>query len=186
MKTSGAMNGTPCPRWDTLCVRILPADRARKRPIGSYGPIGLGAQMRTGRVPEVGSMKQSSLICGGYLQKSGPLDAALPRSVCCENAADPNAGRRKCFFKICRKFASDNQTPSGTACTTSRVCPAHRTEPPRRGDQIRKSRNGGGILPRPEYHRTEKTTGAVRHTACARWNTLRVWGKEIEYENGVI
>ena len=86
------MNGTPCPRWDTLRVRILPADRGRKRPIGTYGPIGLGAQMRTGRVPEVGSMKQSSLICGGYLQKSGPLDAALPRSVCCENAADPNAG----------------------------------------------------------------------------------------------
>ena len=92
MKTPGAMKGTLCPRWDTLRVRILPADRARKRPIGSYGPIGLGAQMRTGRVPEVGSMKQSSLICGGYLQKSGPLDAALPRSVCCENAADPNAG----------------------------------------------------------------------------------------------
>ena len=86
------MNGTPCPRWDTLRVRILPADRGRKRPIGTYGPIGLGAQMRTGRVPEVGSMKQSSLICGGYLQKRGPLDAALPRSVCCENAADPNAG----------------------------------------------------------------------------------------------
>ena len=91
-KATGAMKHALRARWDTLCVRILPADRARKRPIGSYGPIGLGAQMRTGRVPEVGSMKQSSLICGGYLQKSGPLDAALPRSVCCENAADPHAG----------------------------------------------------------------------------------------------
>ena len=91
-KATGAMKHALRARWDTLCVRILPAARARKRPIGSYGPIGLGAQMRTGRVPEVGSMKQSSLICGGYLQKSGPLDAALPRSVCCENAADPNAG----------------------------------------------------------------------------------------------
>ena len=47
-------------------------------------------------------------------------------------------------------------------------------------------RNAGATSCVQRVFRTEKTSGAMKHTLCARWNTLRVWGKEIEYENGVI
>ena len=47
----------------TLCPHS-PAARARKRPIGSYGPIGLGARMRTGRVPKAWRMKRNCLVFG--------------------------------------------------------------------------------------------------------------------------
>ena len=49
------------------CIRagsILPAARARKRPIV---PIGLGARMRTGRVPKAWRIKQGCLVFGGCL-----------------------------------------------------------------------------------------------------------------------
>ena len=109
-------------RDETHCVCAVehascphsPAARARKRPIGSYGPIGLGARMRTGRVPKAWRMKRSCLICGERLQKRGAFRRGASAPGLLENAACLNAGNRKCFYKICRKFAADNQTPSGT------------------------------------------------------------------------
>ena len=140
MKTSGAVRHTACARWNTLRVRILQQPGRGSGQLGPMDQIGLGARMRTGRVAKAWRMKRSCLICGERLQKRGAFRRGASAPGLLENAACLNAGNRKCFYKICRKFAADNQTPSGTACMTSRVRPAHRTE---------------------------NVTGAEKHTPCA-------------------